>query len=571
MSKSKVRVLLIMAIVLSLSLSSVWAMDIEGHWAESQMLRWYDREVIKGYGEVEGFSLKPDNKITRAEFAVIVNKIFGFDEDSPKTFIDVKSSDWFYNQVNNSTVYMSGYPDGTYRPNNNLTREEATVVLSKVFELKTQGYNDFKDSNEISSWSEDAVNTMVSKNYLSGYPDKTFKPSNTITRAEVITIIDKMVDNLVTKDTTLSAKGNVVINTADVKLSNSTIDGDLYITEGVGEGDVVLDTVTVKGRTLIAGGGPNSVIVRNSDLGEVQVLKRNGKEVRIVVENSNVGTLTTLSATTLVVEDSTIETIKVETPNLSITTDDKSKVNVDVANYDYTMNGEKIDKGESKTQDDKKDDSKTTGGGDGSSSGGNNKPEPEKPEPEKPETPEVKGSVTFEVTELVEGLTSEFTLKTDMDRVTHYTLHLDDETQIHGFTPIDQGMKHLNLVFKDVEGMYVKLYKGPGEYSRGYMGKAYLHNDNTTTLTLLEGTYEIEDVVEGLTSKITVTSKDMDSAYVSVNDKDTGLIIVEGNQDEIDLKALTILLKDPSKIRIYLTADGDFTFADLLDNGKLLF
>ena len=90
-------------------------------------------------------------------------------------------------------------------------------------------------------------------------------PKSSITRAEVVTIIDNMIEVYLTgggeRDCELIGEisGNVLVNTAGTTVKNLTTTGNLYITEGVGSGDVTLDNVTVGGTTFVRGGGANSI------------------------------------------------------------------------------------------------------------------------------------------------------------------------------------------------------------------------------------------------------------------------------------------------------------------------
>jgi hypothetical protein len=98
--------------------------DIQGHWAQSQIQTLVSKGVLSGYPDG---TFKPDNAVTRAEFATMTNKAFGFATAGSANFSDVKAGDWFASEVGKaqSAGYIAGYPDGTFKPGNQVTREES--------------------------------------------------------------------------------------------------------------------------------------------------------------------------------------------------------------------------------------------------------------------------------------------------------------------------------------------------------------------------------------------------------------------------------------------------------------
>ncbi|MEG0579901.1 MAG: S-layer homology domain-containing protein, partial [Niameybacter sp.] len=107
-----------------------------------------------------------------------------------------------------------------------------------------------------STWSADAIGSLVAGGYIKGYEDKTFRPQGNITRAEIVTMLDNLSPNYISKAGTYTAslKGGTVINAGDVTLKDITIDGNLYITQAVANSKVTLDNVKVTGTLYIDGG-----------------------------------------------------------------------------------------------------------------------------------------------------------------------------------------------------------------------------------------------------------------------------------------------------------------------------
>lgn len=196
--RSKAIVVLVVTLCLLFSLSKLalaQVTDIQGHWAEGQILYWLNKGVVKGYPDG---TFAPANSITRAEFITLVNKLLGFHEKQQVTFDDVLTNDWFYEEVSKAMAagYMLGYEDNTLRPDNPIKREEVSTVVCRL--LNMNDGNDgsavfqFKDAESISSWAKPSVAEVIEHMLMKGYPDLTFKPLNYITRAEALVTLDNV-------------------------------------------------------------------------------------------------------------------------------------------------------------------------------------------------------------------------------------------------------------------------------------------------------------------------------------------------------------------------------------------
>ncbi|RXT04526.1 S-layer homology domain-containing protein [Ammoniphilus sp. CFH 90114] len=294
--------------------------DLRGHWAESQINDWIDQGLVNGYPDG---TFKPNHLITRAEFMVLVNRAFDYEKKGNIQYSDVLPSDWYASEVAiaQEAGYISGYNDGTMRPKNPISRQEAAVVLAKIgkldMEANLQAIEQFADRASIPAWSKGAVAAVVSKSYMKGYPDNTYQPAKPITRAEAIVTLNyamkdqpKVVSQTYDKSGTYgpaegaeTIEGNVQVTAKDITLQNIVITGNLVLTEGIGEGDVTLKQVAVKGTTTILGGGPNSIKIENSELNQVTVDKKNGN-VRILASGkTSVGEVTLQSGAKLEEKD----------------------------------------------------------------------------------------------------------------------------------------------------------------------------------------------------------------------------------------------------------------------------
>ncbi|WP_066633930.1 S-layer homology domain-containing protein [Desulfolucanica intricata] len=167
--------------------------DINGHWAQKQIEEWVEQGLVAGYPDG---TFKPDNSITRAEFVVLVNRAFSLNNDAECDFADVKTTDWFYEDVATAKAagYISGYEDNTFRPTREISRQEAAVIVAKLLDLDTSeeldGLDKFVDADIIPSWAKASVNAVANAGIINGYPDKSFRGLNPITRAEAIVVLN---------------------------------------------------------------------------------------------------------------------------------------------------------------------------------------------------------------------------------------------------------------------------------------------------------------------------------------------------------------------------------------------
>lgn len=164
--------------------------DISNHWGVDSIKTFISKGFVNGY---EDNTFKPENNITRAEFIKLVNSVYNLTETKDEDFSDVSSNDWFYNDVKKaiSAGYIKGYSDKTFKPNEPITREEASVIVAKVANLKSTKSTNFADNNKISIWASESVNALTERGIIKGYNDNTFKPSNKLTRVESLVMLER--------------------------------------------------------------------------------------------------------------------------------------------------------------------------------------------------------------------------------------------------------------------------------------------------------------------------------------------------------------------------------------------
>src|SRR5450830_863597 len=170
---------------------AVAASDISGHWAQVTIQSWMDKGLIKGYPDG---TFKPDQNLTRAEFMTLANRAFGYTTVVPITYTDVKAGSWYAPEVAKAKAagYISGYPDGTMKPENPITREETATIIARLQHLNpdVNATGKYIDASSISTWSKGQVGAVTSAKIMQGYPDGSFMPQGLMTRAEVVVASD---------------------------------------------------------------------------------------------------------------------------------------------------------------------------------------------------------------------------------------------------------------------------------------------------------------------------------------------------------------------------------------------
>ncbi len=186
---------LILLLALSVGAYAVSFSDVSGHWAEERINWWADHGYVNGY--LDG-TFKPDQIITRAEFMVLINRSHDYTKTAEINFSDVAATDWFYNDVAIAAQvgYIGGYEDGTMKPGQSLTRQEAVVIVAKLAaaENNAEAADVFLDANVMPDWSKGSIGALSKAGVISGYPDGEFKPFRNITRAEALMILRNYMD-----------------------------------------------------------------------------------------------------------------------------------------------------------------------------------------------------------------------------------------------------------------------------------------------------------------------------------------------------------------------------------------
>lgn len=286
--------------------------DTKGHWAEKEITDLSNQGIVNGFQDgtfrpdsvitrVEFVSLV--NKLFRFSATGSVN----FTDVQAKDWFASQVG------IAAQAGYIQGDTEGAFHPKQPLNRSETAVILSRLVPFVTKSDTDplsgFGDRSSVPSYSRDAFGGAIDSGYMTGFKDGTLRPNKTLTRAEAAVLLDRVLKQTVgpgaggslkvapkllasagtygPANGTTTVHGDVTINAPGITLRNLVILGDLIIGKPVGEGDANLDKVKVAGNTLVQGGGQHSIHIDNSELGNIVIDKAGGR-VRVVVGGTTV-------------------------------------------------------------------------------------------------------------------------------------------------------------------------------------------------------------------------------------------------------------------------------------------
>lgn len=174
--------------------------DVTGEWSEQAVKDMASRMIVNG---VDSDHYNPDAQVTRAELASIMVRALGLAENGEGTsFKDVAAGDWYAGAVAQASDYglIQGYADGSFGPNQTITRQEALVMLTRAMKLTNQETKavdtasvlaPFADHTSIAVWAQDAVATAVYSGLVQGNSEG-LAPTQNLSRAETAAIIQRL-------------------------------------------------------------------------------------------------------------------------------------------------------------------------------------------------------------------------------------------------------------------------------------------------------------------------------------------------------------------------------------------
>ena len=175
--------------------SSVFA-DLSNHWAQKHAEALYEMGVVNGYADG---SFKADNAITRAELTKIIVEALDVPTAEGKAFTDVANGSWYAAYVESASAagVVTGFEDGTFGPDKNVSRQDAALMIYRAVNLtKTlpTGYKFFADEADIADYASDAIRCLGDLGIITGSGKNAFKPLENITRGEMAALICRAID-----------------------------------------------------------------------------------------------------------------------------------------------------------------------------------------------------------------------------------------------------------------------------------------------------------------------------------------------------------------------------------------
>ena len=258
---------LILALAMAVSLFTAGASaaslsysDTAGHWAESAIERW------SGYGIVQGSNgrFDPNGRLTCAQLATILANLLHLPEASDAGFTDNLPGAWYYDAINRCAAVgiLNGNGNGTVTPEAFIARERAMVMLARALGFAAERDNIlgvYADGYEVSAYARGYVAALVNAGAVQGNCDNRLLPKNTITRAEMVTMLDRLVAHYAAEDGMgVNAKdgGLVLVAGKNVRVVSAPAGTRIVVADGA-TGLTVNEKPVADGQTYIV---PSTVI-----------------------------------------------------------------------------------------------------------------------------------------------------------------------------------------------------------------------------------------------------------------------------------------------------------------------
>lgn len=167
--------------------------DIKNHWSEKYVNSLSSEEIVQGS---DSGDFRPEDEITREEVSAILERVFDKRnvyveyEAEPLELTDIEGR-WSTESIKYlmSKGVIKGYPDKTFRPEGKITRQELAAMIQRIINPEAEGDGDVSFSDIGEEWGKDAIELLSKLNIITGYPDGSFRPNDYVKRSEAAKMI----------------------------------------------------------------------------------------------------------------------------------------------------------------------------------------------------------------------------------------------------------------------------------------------------------------------------------------------------------------------------------------------
>lgn len=275
-------VCMLVCLSVTASAADVTYTDLAGYdWAEEAICRWTDAGVVNGRGENK---FAPAESLKRNEAAQVFAKLLKLTEQSDKVFVDVPGTEWYAEAVAKCVKagITNGMSEDTFEPETLLSREMVMTMLCRALGIEGQETlnGTFEDADKVADWAKGSVYALVNLGYVNGRTATTLAPQESMTRAELMVLLHKVIGTYVTESgvtVQVTGKGVALVLADDVKLEGADFEGSVVVaaaaevdTAGLPAAKVVATVPGVSvvnatvGTTVTAAAGATGVTVNNT-------------------------------------------------------------------------------------------------------------------------------------------------------------------------------------------------------------------------------------------------------------------------------------------------------------------
>lgn len=174
--------------------------DLEEQGKEQQPINTETNSYVVGFPDG---TFQPNKALTRAEIATILSRVEAGEKGTKiVTYTDVKATHWAFTVIQDASAsgLMKGYTNGTFGPDQSITRAELAAIISRWLELEGSAQVSFQDSQH--HWASKDIVAVSEAGFMKGMPNGEFQPNKTLTRAEVVAVFNRVLKRILLDTTT---------------------------------------------------------------------------------------------------------------------------------------------------------------------------------------------------------------------------------------------------------------------------------------------------------------------------------------------------------------------------------